>query len=120
MLKRLRRWKGRIADKIYRPLGEQRTVSVTNDDLANGKHNSAGDCPVARAVKRMFPGVWSVLAGYDFITVGFPDRIETWRNRTRTETGERELGEFMRKIDHLEYVEPRDFIIERTYLQRYQ
>ena len=46
-------------------------VRVTADDLANGRFSSIIDCPIARGLKRTFPGQHITVGGFGFYLNGY-------------------------------------------------
>lgn len=80
-------------------------VEVTSEDITHGKRFDCGECPIARAVLRLFPGASEVSASPTHIEL-FHDKEGDLRGMTPPEA---EL--FMRRFDCGYQVSPFSFQI---------
>lgn len=70
---------------------EKITISVTQDDIDEGKPGHCNHCPIAIAARRVFPGmtvrVWDLLTTFGIVKVGYyrmpPEACDFIRNFDR-------------------------------------
>lgn len=87
-----------------------RTVEVTVDDIAKGQRHHCQACPVAIAVKRVFPEVTHVTI-YEQEAIAYnpePNRLNRVSNRTSSHLPV-EVTEFIQTFDNKKEVQPFSF-----------